>query len=96
LNSVKKKLVELVPNWLLSRIAEKLLVGDQPGLLAIAVSFDDALQAVALDVDARDEDPDAVRDVRFIRLDARSESVSFDRVALLFPGLPEPKVNKTP
>src|SRR5215471_7315415 len=89
-----KELVELVPDVLSSRITEELLIGNEPGLLLRSESFDDGFESVVLDVDARGKEPDSVRDVRalWILLAARAERVSFERVAILLPRFPEPKV----
>src|SRR5690349_20541776 len=86
-----EEVIELEPDLLCPRIAQELLVRDQPRLLAGAVTLHDALEPATLNVHRGNQHANTVGDLCVVLLDTVVEARR--ALAILFPGLAKDGVN---
>src|SRR5439155_18821553 len=75
------------------RVPMELREGNEPGLLAGTVALHHGLQAIALDIDRRDQHADSDRYLGGITLEPREQGTRRHRVPALFPGLSQHRVD---
>src|SRR5690242_7123990 len=88
--------IEVVPERVMPRISEQLLMGDEPALLAGAEPPDEGLEAIVLDVDRGDEDSHAGGHVGAVALDPGEQGIRVHGRTGLLPRLPEHRVDPRP